>query len=133
MSNSYNVKCACGAVQLKMTGKPRVTAFCHCEDCRDLLDVPYHSITAWNPEDVEVTSGAEHTGVFQHPSLDMTRVFCKQCGESLYNTNAMNWKLVSQLLISKCNGGELPEELRSNAHFFYDSRIVDINDQIPKQ
>ena len=27
---------------------------------------------------------------------------------------------------------KLPEEFQSNAHFFYDRRIVDIDDQIPK-
>ena len=60
------------------------------------------------------------------------RSSCKHCGETVYNSNAMGWRLISQLLISKRNGGELPQELSSNAHFFYDRRIIDINDQIPK-
>ena len=63
----------------------------------------------------------------------MTLVFCKHCGETVYNTNAMGWRLVSQLLIRKCNNDELPEEIRSNAHFFYDRRIVDIDDQLSKR
>ncbi|MGV6827394.1 MAG: hypothetical protein ACWA5Q_10500, partial [bacterium] len=66
------------------------------------------------------------------PTLEMTRVFCKHCGEVLYNTNAMNWRLVSQILIRKCNNDELPPELASNAHFYYDRRIVDIDDNLPK-
>ncbi|MCG7909932.1 MAG: GFA family protein [Candidatus Thiodiazotropha taylori] len=128
----YQVQCDCGRVALSMTGEPRVHAYCHCEDCRNLLDVPYHSIVAWDAPQVSITSGEDQVTEYKYPSLEMTRVFCNHCGEVLYNTNAMGWRLVSQLLISKCHDGELPEELHSNAHYFYDRRIVDIDDTIPK-
>ncbi|MCG7967437.1 MAG: GFA family protein [Candidatus Thiodiazotropha taylori] len=128
----YQVQCDCGRVALSMSGEPRVHAFCHCEDCRNLLDVPYHSIVAWDATQVSITSGEGQVTEYKYPTLEMTRVFCNHCGEVLYNTNAMGWRLVSQLLISKCHDGELPEELHSNAHYFYDRRIVDIDDRIPK-
>ncbi len=132
MSKNYRFHCGCGAVEISANGDPRVHAFCHCEDCRELLTVPYHSIVAWDADRVDIAVGADNTVEYQHPTLDMTRVFCRHCGETVYNTNAMGWKLVSQLLIRRCNGGELPPEFRSNAHFFYDRRIVDIDDAIPK-
>lgn len=132
MNKPYKVQCDCGSVEVSMTGTPKVHAYCHCEDCRVLLDVPYHSIVAWEQDHVAITSGQEQSVEYRHPTLDMTRVFCKNCGETLYNTNAMGWKLVSQLLIRKCHSEELPEEFKSNAHFFYDRRIVDIDDQLPK-
>lgn len=133
MTKQYQVHCDCGAVSLSMSGSPKVHAYCHCEDCRTLLDVPYHSVAAWNADEVTITSGKESTVEYQHPTLTMTRAFCKHCGETVYNTNAMGWRLVSQLLIRKCNKDKLPEELKSNAHFYYDRRIIDIDDQIPKQ
>ncbi len=132
MSNRYRVHCDCGTVTLEMDGAPRVRAFCHCEDCRALLDVPYHSVTAWDADKVRITSGVEDVVEYSHPTLKMTRVFCKHCGETLFNTNAMDWRLVSQLLIRKCNDKVLPVELESNAHFYYDRRVVDIDDAIPK-
>jgi len=132
MDSRYKVQCDCGAVGLEMLGSPKVHAFCHCEDCRALLDVPYHSIVAWESENVSIVSGKHNAVEYKYPTLAMTRVFCGHCGETVYNTNAMGWRLVSQLLIRKCNNGELPEELQSNAHYFYDRRIVDINDQLPK-
>ena len=132
MSDQYKVQCDCGSVEVSMIGAPKVHAYCHCEDCRALLDVPYHSIVAWEQKNVSISAGDEHTIEYKYPTLEMTRVFCKNCGETLYNTNAMGWRLVSQLLIRKCNNDELPEELQSNAHFYYDRRIVDIDDQIPK-
>jgi hypothetical protein len=133
MNNRYQVHCDCGAVELEMTGSPKVQAFCHCEDCRALLDVPFHSVTAWDAGDVRVVSGAEDLVEYKYPTLDMTRAFCKLCGETVYNTNAMGWRLVSQLLIRKCNDDLLPQELESEAHFFYDRRIIDVDDTLPKQ
>ena len=44
MSNQYKVRCDCGSVEVSMVGAPKVHAYFHCEDCRALLDVPYHSV-----------------------------------------------------------------------------------------
>lgn len=133
MSNQYQVECDCGAVSLELSGEPKVRGFCHCEDCRDLLKIPYHSVTAWEADKVRVSRGEECLNFFQHPSKRMQRAYCSRCGETLFNTNAMGWRIVSQLLIRKCYHGELPEALQSQSHFFYDQRIVDIDDALPKR
>lgn len=128
----YSVHCDCGAVSLTMTGAPRVKALCHCEDCRNLLQVPFHSVTAWLPEQINVTKGEQELVSFQHPQKKMKRVFCKHCGDVMYNTNAFDWKLVSQLMVRKCNDGKLPPELEATTHFFYDRRLHDISDDLHK-
>ena len=133
MNKQYEVHCSCGATTVTMSGTPIVHAFCHCEDCRELLNVPYHSVVAWESEDLNISAGQENTAVYQHPTLDMKRIYCTECGDTVYNTNAMGWKIVSQLLIRKCYNNQLPEEFKSNAHFYYDRRIVDIDDQLPKR
>ena len=133
MTDSYNVSCTCGGVTMRLEGEPRVRGFCHCEDCRELLDVPYHSVTAWEPHQFAVVSGEELVVEYQHPEKRMKRVYCSGCGETLYNTNAMDWRVVSQLLIRRNLGGELPSELQSKSHFFYGRRIVDIDDGLPKR
>lgn len=127
------VHCDCNAVEVTMTGNPKVHAYCHCEDCRELLQVPYHSVLAWEPDQVEITRGKDKVVEYQHPSKKMKRIFCSACGDVLYNTNAMGWKLVSQLMFRKCNGDTLPDAFQSNAHFFYDRRVIDIDDQLPKR
>lgn len=129
----YQVECDCSRVKLSLEGAPRVRGFCHCEDCRDLLKIPYHSVTAWEPDQVSVDDGEDALIAFQHPTKKMKRVYCSACGETLFNTNAMDWRVVSQLLIRKCYGGELPESLRSQMHFFYGRRIVDVADSLPKR
>ena len=133
MADRYQVECDCSRVKVSLAGAPKVRGFCHCEDCRDLLKIPFHSVTAWEPDQVVVEEGGEALTSFQHPTKRMKRVFCSLCGETMFNTNAMDWRIVSQLLIRKCNGGTLPEELSSKMHFFYGRRIVDIDDPLPKR
>ena len=133
MNTNHKVHCDCNAVEVTMSGDPRVHAYCHCEDCRDLLQVPYHSVLAWEADQVRISKGGDDVVEFQHPSKRMKRIFCKHCGDVLYNTNAMGWKLISQLLYKRCNGDQLPQALLSNAHFFYDRRVIDINDALPKR
>ncbi|GMG86949.1 GFA family protein [Biformimicrobium ophioploci] len=126
------VHCDCNAVEVTMEGEPVIHAYCHCEDCRELLQVPYHSVLAWDPEQVQITRGQDSVVEFQHPSKNMKRIFCGKCGDILYNTNARGRKLVSQLLLRKCNDDKLPEAFQSSAHFFYDRRVIDIDDELRK-
>ena len=133
MPDAYHVQCDCGSVRLTLSGVPRVRGFCHCEDCRDLLKVPYHSVTAWEQDAIRFEAGEDLIVEFQHPTKRMKRVFCSNCGETLFNTNAMDWRIVSQLLIRRGYGGVLPKQLRSESHFFYGRRIVDIDDDLPKR
>lgn len=133
MTRNRHVQCECNTVMLTIKGKPKVTAYCHCKDCRDLLQVPFHAVLAWEPWQVEITQGLDDCVTYQHPAKKMKRIFCKHCGDVLYNTNAMNWKLISQWLYRKCNGDELPKDLSSEAHFYYSERVVDIDDELPKK
>ena len=132
MEESYAVACDCGNVRMRLTGSPRVRGHCHCSSCRVLLDTPYHSVTAWNPDQVEILAGAEALVSFQHPDLTMKKVFCGRCGEVLYNTNKMDWRVVSQHLLAKRLGG-LPEALRPLSHFHYANRVVDVADALEKK
>ena len=133
MPTTYDLTCTCGAVSMTLTGSPHVRGHCHCNACRILLDTPYHSVTAWMPEQVAITAGGDALTEVQHPSLAMKKVFCATCGDVLYNTNRMDWRVVSQHLIARNSGGNVPEELRAQSHFHYANRIVDIADDLPKK
>ena len=131
--NQYQISCDCGTVRLSLTGEPLVRGFCHCGDCRDLLKTPYHSVIAWEREQVVVEKGAEDLAAYQSPTRKMARFYCAGCGDTVFNSNAKDWRVVSQLLASKCYGGELPERLQPTVHFYYGQRIVDIDDNLPKR
>ena len=76
MSVTYDIACDCAATEIRLSGAPRVRGHCHCNACRTLLDTPYHSVTAWNPDQLEITRGAEGLTTFQHPTLTMKKVYC---------------------------------------------------------
>jgi len=130
--SSYTFHCECQAIEISLSGAPIVHACCHCADCRELLDIPFHFVTAWKAESVSIVRGEEHLVVYQRPRLNMQKHFGSECGEVLYSTNGMDWRVVSQLIIAKCNEGKLAKELRSDKHFFYEQRVVDIEDPLPK-
>jgi hypothetical protein len=129
---SYEVHCDCGAVALRLHGAPLVHAVCHCSDCRDLLNIPYNALAAWDGPDVQITRGASHLIEYAYPGKTMKRYVCDGCGATLFNTNAYGWGVVAQALLRKCHADRLPPELESDKHFFYAERIVDISDALPK-
>lgn len=92
--NVYQVQCDCGAVALKLIGNPDLCGYCHCEDCRELLDVPCYALTAWNRESIQVSKGMGNLKEFPCPGKEMKRYVSRACGTVLYNTNAMHWRLV---------------------------------------
>ena len=128
----HHVHCHCGGIEITLNNKPIVHAYCHCVDCRDLLGLPFHSVTAWKEENVSIDKGAGLISAFKHPTLNMEKHFCSICGDVLFNTNGMNWSVVSQLLIAQSNGGKLPDELASDKHFFYEQRVTTVEDSLPK-
>ena len=131
--DQYQIECDCGSIKMTLSGEPIVRGICHCEDCRDLLKIPYHSVTAWDKERASIDAGNDTLTEFKHPTKRMSRFFCASCGETMFNSNAKDWRVVSQLLIRKNYGGELPEALQPKLHFYYASRIVDIDDDLPKR
>lgn len=132
-TETYKLKCTCGQIEISMKGEPKVRGYCHCQDCRDLLNIPYHSVNAWEKDRVTIKKGENHIKQYQHPDLTMKKFICDSCGDIVFNSNKMDWRVFSQLLIQKSYGGELPDNLRSKSHFFYARRIVDINDDLPKR
>ncbi len=119
MPNQYHVECDCSAVKFILTGDPIVHDYCHCEDCRELLKLSYHAVTVWEKDSLEIATGEEFITEFQHPTEGMKRMFCSRCGETLFNSNNMEWRVVSQLIIRKCYNNGLPEMPSSNNHFFF--------------
>src|SRR5215475_1662100 len=75
-------KCFCGAVSLEVNGSPEGMGFCHCQSCRSWSGGPVNAFTLWKPENVRVTSGAEHVAAFQKTPLSQ-RQYCKTCGGHL--------------------------------------------------
>ena|SRR5690606_25354158 len=125
------IQCDCGSVKIELTGKPRVQAYCHCIDCRQLSKMAFSALTAWNDDCVEITNGKENLIEFSHPDNKMKRNFCSMCGDTLFYTNRLGWRIISQVLMEKFKVFHATE-FSPEKHLFYEQRIININDSLPK-
>ncbi len=79
MANTHKAGCACGAVQLEITGDPTVQVYCHCSSCRGWLGAPIHAASLWPTPNVKVTKGADKLGLYKRTE-NSHRQFCTACG-----------------------------------------------------
>ena len=78
-AKTYTSSCACGAVQLEITGDPAVSAYCHCNDCRAWFGAPVNAAALWPTSSVKVVKGADNLGMYKRTE-NSHRQFCKSCG-----------------------------------------------------
>ena len=78
----YKAGCACGAVQLEISGDPAVQAYCHCTSCRSWLSAPIHAAALWPSPSVKVVKGGDNLGMYKRTE-NSHRQFCKSCGAAV--------------------------------------------------
>ena len=79
---SHLGSCFCGAVRIEAQGAPEAMGYCHCRSCRSWSGGPVNAFSLWKPENVKVTSGAEHLATYQKTELSQ-RQYCDVCGGHL--------------------------------------------------
>ena len=73
------VRCACGSVELHLTGEPMAQYVCHCDDCQAVHGKAF-SIALYQAPAVVVAHG--ETGTFTLKTTPRTK--CSQCGTYLF-------------------------------------------------
>jgi hypothetical protein len=74
-----NVQCACGAVEMQLTGEPVVQYYCHCDDCQAVHGKAYSCAVYLTPA-VSVQRGETETFTLR----TSPRTKCKRCGMYLF-------------------------------------------------
>ncbi|KAJ7204433.1 Mss4-like protein [Mycena pura] len=138
--------CFCGAVSYTVTGKPTLSAYCHCTRCQ----VPAHftasatgsaliwtihyptAAFAWTqsePHDAHLDSYVTGGKPWK------TRYRCKTCGSCVasHNTKVGSWSVWGTQFERDENGETKDlEGVRPTAHIFYDTAIVNVDDGLGK-
>ena len=122
---TYQGECFCGAVKIEATGEPEGMGYCHCNSCRSWSASPVNAFTLWKPENVRVTSGAEHVATFaKTPRSD--RQYCSKCGGHLM-TNHPIWGVIDVYAAT------LPRlEFKPGLHINYAETVLPMKDGLPK-
>jgi hypothetical protein len=122
----YRGCCFCGAVEIKVTGKPAGMGYCHCEACRKWSAGPVNAFSLWAPSDVTVTRGADQIGSFKKTERSV-RKWCTACGGHLF-TEHPGWGLID---VYAATIPDLPFE--PMLHVNYSETVLHLHDGLPKQ
>ncbi|KAJ6601436.1 Mss4-like protein [Mycena vulgaris] len=130
--------CFCGSVSYTVTGKPTLSAYCHCTRCQVLtgsafiwtIHFPAVAFTWTHSEphdralDAYVTEGKPWK----------TRYRCKNCGCCIasHNTKTENFSVWGTQLEREEGVTKNLDAVKPTAHIFYETRLVDVNDELSK-
>ena len=115
-----HVRCACGVVEVQLTGEPMAQYVCHCDDCQAVHGNAY-PVALYPASAVAVTCG--ETGAFTLKTTLRTK--CSRCGTYLFAE-------VPGYPFRGVNGDLLPER-RFNPEFHVQCRYAGarIEDDLP--
>eukprot|EP01118_Nematostelium_gracile_P011736 TRINITY_DN4214_c0_g1_i1.p1 TRINITY_DN4214_c0_g1~~TRINITY_DN4214_c0_g1_i1.p1 ORF type:complete len:170 (+),score=41.76 TRINITY_DN4214_c0_g1_i1:64-573(+) len=124
-------KCLCGKVEFTVSGQPKFAATCHCSICRRYSGADYLPWVGFDLSSFEQTKGKDD--VFGYKTSEMLeRTRCKDCGCFVFALMpAYETALFSSAIFATKNEG-LDPILMPTMHSYYDSRVVDIKDDLPK-
>ena len=118
-------ECFCGAVKLEVSGEPVGMGYCHCRSCRSWSGGPVNAFTLWKPDDVRVTTGAEHVAVYNKTPVS-DRTYCTRCGGHLMTTHP-------GLGVVDVFAATLPSlPFQAGLHINYAETVLPMKDGLPK-
>jgi hypothetical protein len=95
---TIDAKCPCGAISLKISGKPVVQLYCHCDDCQAAHGAAYVSAAIYPASAVEVARGELAPMIVKTTE----RMRCAGCGAHLFSEIAsVGMRSVSAYLLPK--------------------------------
>ena len=126
--------CFCKAVTVAvdLAAKPMASSICHCRSCRSLTGAPMLANVIFAKSAVQLESS---TGVGapelheQQTSKHVKRLRCASCYGPVMATMNTNRSVVPLSLFAR---EQVPESWRTQAHIWYDSRVMDVRDGLPK-
>ncbi|CCG80532.1 Putative uncharacterized protein [Taphrina deformans PYCC 5710] len=142
--STYSGHCFCGSIRFSLCGDPKSNVFCHCRSCQRLHGAPATLSSIYDKDKVRFTAGVENLVFFSpQEKRDGYRVPCKLscrfCHSPIGN-EGNNMMLVLPALIDFDNpadghqgpDGRLPDAFKPTFHQYYETKIREIEDDLPK-
>ena len=123
--------CLCGASRFTVHGNPIGRFFCHCTICQKAYGKPFADVTYfW---EVSVTLPDNQPIAFRRhrPPPAIRRGTCAKCRNPLVSLLGFP-RAMALAFVPSQNFPEAAELPASDAHIFYDRRVGDIADAVPK-
>eukprot|EP00434_Breviolum_minutum_P019675 symbB.v1.2.017354.t2/scaffold1352.1/size234417/3 len=125
-------KCYCGAVITRATGDPAAVSICHCSICRRLSGAPFVVSAVFLPQRVQfLADSGEPKLTALNTSKEVTRLRCSKCLAPV--AGRIGKRFIALPLSSFAQpGSDLGDAWKPNHHLHYDSRIMDVVDDLVK-
>jgi hypothetical protein len=124
--NAYKGRCFCGAVELRVVGKPAAMGYCHCTSCREWSAGPVNAFILWPPTAVTITRGADQLASYSKTEQSI-RKWCKVCGGHVL-TEHPGFQLTD---VYAATIPDFPFE--PQLHVSYGEAVLHVRDGLPKQ
>ncbi|KAF9486390.1 hypothetical protein BDN70DRAFT_794092 [Pholiota conissans] len=131
--------CFCGSASYQVKGLPLLSAFCHCTLCQRLNAAAFIHTSHFPASGFEWTHSNSELDVLESYAVASKpwkmRWRCKKCGCTVasHNTKLDKWS-VWGAQFERDEGGKIIgwDSIKPTAHIFYDTRLVDIHDDLSK-
>lgn len=128
---NQNCACLCGASRFTVAGNPIGRFFCHCTICQKVYRKPFADAAYFWAESVTLPANQPVEFRRYRPPPALRRGICAKCGNPVVGFLRLAPGLTLAFVPSQNfpRPAELPAPDR---HIFYDRRVADIADSIPK-
>ena len=115
------ITCPCGAIELKVEGKPLAQFYCHCDDCRKMTSGAYAAESVHRANEVTVIRGAPAVWTLARNP----RHYCPTCGGRLFiEIASRGMRGLNAFLLP-------PGEFRPEFHVNCTFAVLPIRDDLP--
>ncbi|KAF7307245.1 GFA domain-containing protein [Mycena indigotica] len=134
----HNGSCLCGAVSFRLEGKPLFSLFCHCTRCQRADGAVFVATMHFSSAAFSWTYNGEDVKPLVEDMGDLTLYRCEKCRSCAATRMGPvdsndNWAIRGSHLERDEQGKIIDfESVKPTCHIFYDTRIVDIADDLPK-
>jgi hypothetical protein len=126
IDKAYEGRCFCGAVGIRVVGKPAAMGYCHCTSCRLWSASPVNAFTLWPPSAVTITRGADQLRAYSK-TPNSIRKSCQVCGGHLFTEHP-------SFGLTDVYAAVIPELPFDPAlHVNYGETVLRMRDGLPKQ
>ncbi|MGV3527241.1 MAG: GFA family protein [Candidatus Sericytochromatia bacterium] len=125
-----NTFCHCQAEAFAHPPAPLFRLICHCKTCQAFLGLPYNDECTFLRRDLPALQLEQIAfKSYQSPLLPIKRGTCRRCGKVAVCLAQVGRLTPFVMVPSVLLGAALPEPV---AHIYYDRRVADAEDALPK-
>ncbi|KAJ5831767.1 hypothetical protein N7474_000078 [Penicillium riverlandense] len=137
----WRARCECGKVSYMLKSeRPLDAKYCHCRGCQVMHGAPFQWAAIFHKEDISFTNGASGLAFYSssHNSQEYqlpTKVSCAFCHSPIMDEGRNVCLLFPELIDLTGSGDEKRRQLegfKPTCHIFYEQRMLDLEDGLPK-